>query len=188
MAIDMPDRLSQIAARITPATGSQEAVLYTPSNATVLGTPINYQGHMAVIRVACYLDSISQTFAPMILPTDTLAQKEQKNQMFRASPKKGLLVSLRSQGGQNFEVGMIDLYNVKPIFLTGINEFFTDLDFYGIAFGWSIHAKIIDRGHGLLQNNTGAGRQDDWVSITGYVVEKSSFLQDHNNIVYNYVV
>lgn len=188
MAIDMPDRMAQVAARITPATSNQEAILYTPSSASVLGTNINYQGHMAVIRVACYLDSVSPTFAPMILATDTLAQKEQKNQMFRANPKKGVLVSLRDPSGQDFEVGMIDLYNVKPIFLTGINEFFTDLEFYGIEFGWSIHAKLIDRGHGLLRNNTGAGQQNDWVSITGYVVEKSSFLQDHNNIVYNYVV
>lgn len=188
MAIDMPDRMAQIAARITPTTSNQEAILYTPSNATVLGTPINYQGHMAVIRVASYIDSLTQTFAPMILPSDTLAQKEQKNQMFRANPKKGLLVSLQNPSGQNFEIGIIDLYNVKPIFLTGINEFFTDLEFYGIRFGWRIRANMIDRGNGLLQNNTGAGLQNDWVSITGYVVEKSSFLQDHNNIVYNYVV
>lgn len=188
MAIDMPDRVAQVAARITPATSNQETILYTPSSATVLGTAINYQGHMAVIRVACKIDSLTETFAPMILPSDTLAQKEQKNQLFRSSPKKGLLVSLRNPSGQDFEVGMIDLYSVKPIFLTGVNEFFTDLEFYGIKFGWSIHAKMIDRGHGLLQNNTGVGLQNDWVSITGYVVEKSSFLQDHNNIVYNYVV
>jgi hypothetical protein len=188
MAIDMPDRIAQIAARITPETSNQEAILYTPSNATVLGTPINYQGHMAVIRVASYIDSLNQTFAPVILPSDTLAQKEQKNQMFRANPKKGLLISLQNPSGQSFEIGIIDLYNVKPIFLTGINEFFTDLEFYGIGFGWRIRAIMIDRGNGLLQNNTGTGLQNDWVSITGYVVEKSSFLQDHNNIVYNYIV
>lgn len=188
MAIDMPDRIAQIATRITPATSNQEAILYTPSTASVLGASINYQGHMAVIRVACGIDSIAPVFAPIILPTDTLAQKEQKNHLFRANPKKGILVSLRNPAGQLFEIGLIDLYNVKPIFLTGINEFFTDLEFYGIRFGWSIFAKIVDRGHGLLQNNTGTGLQNDWVSITGYVVEKSSFLQDHNNIVYNYIV
>ena len=186
MAIDMPDRIAQIAARITPATSNQEAILYSPSNASVLGVNINYQGYMAVIRCAAHIDSIPQTFAPIILPTDTLAQKEQKNQMFRASPKKGLLISLRSPTDQNFEIGIIDLYNVEPIFITGINEFFTDLENYGIEFGWKIYAILIDRGHGLLQNNTGVGLQNDWVSITGYVTEKSSFLQDHNNVVYGY--
>lgn len=188
MAIDMPDRLKQIGARITPSTANQEAILYTPSSATVLGTTVNYQGYMAVIRAACYIDSLPVTFAPIILPTDTLAQKEQKNQMFRSNPKKSLLICLRNPSGQDFEVGMIDLYNVKPLFLTGVNEFFTDLESYGIGFGWSIYTKIVNRGHGLLQNNAGAGLQNDWVSITGYVVEKSSFLQDHNNVVYNYIV
>jgi hypothetical protein len=188
MAIDMPDRFAQIAARITPATSNQEAILYVPSSATVLSTPVNYQGYMAVIRCAVYIDSLPETFAPVILPTDTLAQKEQKNQMFRANPKKGLLVSLLSPINEIFEVGIIDLYNVKPIFLTGVNEFFTDLEIYGIKFGWRIHAKMIDRGHGLLQNNTGVGKQNDWLSITGYVTEKSSFLQDHDNVVYNYII
>ncbi len=37
----------------------------------------------------------------------------------------------------------------------------------------------MDRGFGLLQNNTGEGQQNDWVSVTGFVVEKSGFLQDH---------
>jgi hypothetical protein len=94
---------------------------------------------------------------------------------------------LRSPTNQDFEVGMIDLFNVKPIFLTGINEYFTDLEIYGIKFGWRIVARMVNRGHGLLANNTGAGQQNDWLSITGFVVEKSSFLQDHNNIVYNYI-
>ena len=186
MAIDMPERLGQIAAKLTPA--NQSAILYTPSSATVLGVPINYNGFMATIRIAAYIDSTLETFAPIILPTDTLAQKEQKNQMFRSQPKKGLMIYLQNASGINFEVGMIDLYNVKPIFLTGANEFFTDLDTYGIKFGWKIFAQIIDRGFGLLQNNTGTGKQDDWVAITGFVNEKSSFLQGNDDTVYNFIV
>lgn len=187
MAIDMPDRIAQIATKITPATSGQEAILYTPSTATVLGTAVNYQGYMASVRCMAYIDSISETFAPNILPTDTVSQKEQKNQFFRANPKKGLMLFLRSPTNQDFEVGLIDLYNVKPVFLAGINEYFSGITIYGIKFGWRIVAKIIDRGFGLLQNNTGAGKQNDWLSITGYVEEKSSVLQDHNNIVYNFV-
>lgn len=186
MAIDMPNRVQQIAARLTPA--SQNAILYTPSSATVLGTPINYNGFMATIRVAAYIDSTPQTFAPIIFPTDTLAQKEQKNQMFRSQPKKGLMIYLQNPTGTNFEVGMIDLYNVKPIFLTGANEFFTDLDTYGIKFGWKIFAQIIDRGFGLLRNNTETSQQNDWVSITGFVNETSSFLQGNDDTVYNFIV
>jgi len=187
MAIEMPDRVAQVAARITAATPSQEAVLYTPSTASVLSTTINYQGYMAVIRCASYLDSITETWVPIDDPADTTARREQKAQLFRSNHKKGLQILLRSPTNQDFEVGMIDLFNVKPIFLTGMNEYFTDLEFYGIKFGWRIVAKMVDRGHGLLANNTGAGQQNDWLSITGFVVEKSSFLQDHNNVVYNYI-
>ncbi len=187
MAIDMPDRIAQIAAKITPATSNQEVILYNPSTATVLGTGINYQGYMATVRCMAYIDSIGESFAPIILPTDTEAQKEQKNQFFRASPKKGLMFFLRSPANEDFEVGLIDLYNVKPVFLAGIDEYFSGVTIYGIKFGWRIVAKIIDRGFGLLANNTGAGKQNDWLSITGYVEEKSSLLQDHNNIVYNFI-
>lgn len=183
MAIEMPDRIGQIAQRFTP--GNQEATLYTPSTASVLGTSVNYQGYMAVIRCAAHIDSLSQTFVPIDDPGDTTARREQKAQLFRANPKKGLLISLRSPTNEDFEVGIIDLFNVKPIFLSGVNEYFTDLELYGIKFGWKIQAKIVDRGFGLLQNNTGNGKQNDWVSVTGFVVEKSGFLQDHNNVVYN---
>ena len=187
MAIEMPDRIAQIASRITPATANQEAVLYTPSTASVLSTTVNYQGYMAVIRCAAYIDSLTQIFVPIDDPADTTARREQKAQLFRANPKKGLLISLRSPSNEDFEIGIIDLFNVKPIFLSGANEYFTDLELYGIKFGWKIHAKMIDRNWGLLQNNTGEGQQDDFVSITGFVVEKSGFLQDHNNAVYNYI-
>lgn len=186
MAIDMPDRIAQIAAKITPATSNQEVILYTSSTATVLGIGINYQGYMATVRCMAYIDSISESFAPIILPTDTEAQKEQKNQFFRANPKKGLMLYLRSPTNEDFEAGLIDLYNVKPVFLAGIDEYFSGVTIYGIKFGWRLVAKVIDRGFGLLQNNT-AGKQNDWLSITGFVEEKSSFLQDHNNIVYNFI-
>lgn len=186
MAIDMPNRVQQIATRLTPV--NQNAILYTPSSATVLGIPINYNGAMATIRIAAYIDSTLETFAPIILPTDTLARKEQKNQMFRSQPKKGLMIYLQNPTGTNFEIAMIDLYNVKPIFLTGANEFFTDLDAYGIKFGWKIFAQIIDRGFGLLQNNTDTNKQNDWVSITGFINETSSFLQGNDDTVYNFII
>ena len=188
MAIEMPDRIAQIAARITPATANQEAVLYTPSTASVLSTAVNYQGYMAVIRCAAYIDSLSQVFVPIDDPADTTARREQKAQLFRANPKKGLLISLRSPTNEDFEVGIIDLFNVKPIFLSGANEYFTDLELYGIKFGWKIQAKIVDRDYGLLQNNTGEGQQNDWVSITGFVIERSSFLQDRNDTILNYII
>ncbi len=184
MAVELPDRIAQIAQRFTPT--NQEATLYTPSSTSVLGTEINYQGYMAVVRCAAYIDSLSQVFVPVDDPGDTTARREQKAQLFRANPKKGILISLRSPSNIDFEVGIIDVFNVKPIFLSGINEYFTDLELYGIQSGWKIQAKIIDRGFGLLQNNTGEGQQNDWVSVTGYVVEKGGFLQDHNNVVYNF--
>jgi hypothetical protein len=187
MAIGMPDRIQQIGASITPATPNQEAILYLPSQATLLGTNIRYQGYMAVVRCLAYIDSVQEVFSPVILPTDTLNQKEQKLQLFRQNPKKGLLISLANPTtNQSIRVGFIDLYNVKPAFQTGINEFFSAFQVYGIEFGWQLHVKVVDRGWGLLQNNT-SPLQNDWVDISGYVEEKSSILQDHNNVIYNFV-
>lgn len=188
MAIDMPDRVVQIATRLNFL--SLDATVYSVGSAKVLNTPVNYNGFVNTIRVSCYLDSIPEVYAPVILPTDTLAQKEQKNQMFRSQPKIGLLFSLKNTAGDTFEVGMIDLYNVKPIFLTAANEFFTDLDAYGMQYGWSIFAEIVDRGFGILSafDPSKPGSRTDWVSITGFVVEKSSFLQDSDTLVYNYIL
>jgi hypothetical protein len=187
MAIDMPDRVVQIATRLNFLNLSE--TIYSVGTAKVLNTLVNYNGFVSTIRVSCYLDSIPEVHAPVILPTDTLVQKEQKNQMFRSQPKIGLLFSLKNANGDAFEVGMIDLYNVKPIFLTAANEFFTDLDVYGMQYGWSIFAEIVDRGFGvLLKFDPDKPTQTDWVSITGFVTEKSSFLQDADTLVYNYIL
>jgi len=188
MAISLPERKKQIAAEILATSTPQSAILYTPSSATVLGTTVNYNGDMARIRVCASLDSLPETHAPVILPTDTNAAKEQKNQFFRSQPKKGLMVYLQSPSdGKKFEVAIIDLYNVKPRFLTGVNEFFSDIDFYGIEFGWKIVIDVVDRGWGLLQVNTGENQINDQINITGFAIEQSSFLQDHNDVVYNYI-
>ena len=188
MAIPMPKRLYGIKKKIQSNSSPQSAVLYSPTNATVLGTQVNYNGFMARIRVFAILDSLPETHAPVILPTDTLAQKEQKNSFFRSAPKKGLMVYLVSPNGEKFEVGIIDCYNVKPCFLTGINEFFSDLELYGIQYGDKIAVEIIDRGYGLLQANTGENQQNDYLSITGFVQEESEFLQGSDDTIYNFVV
>lgn len=189
MAIDMPDRVRQIAAKISATSNPQNATLYTPSTAIVLGTPINYNGGMARIRVCAFLDSLPEVHAPVILPTDTNAIKEQKNQFFRSQPKKGLMVYLLNPAGtEKFEVGMVDLYNIRPCFLTGVSEFFSDLEVYGIQFGWKILVEVIDRGFGVLQANTGEGQQNDRISFTGFADEKSSFLQGSDDAIYNFVV
>lgn len=188
MAISMPDRTRQISGKISATSNPQSATLYTPSTANVLNTPVNYNGGMARIRICAFLDSIPETHAPVILPTDTLLQKEQKNAFFRSAPKKGLMVYLQSPTNENFEVGLIDIYNVKPCFLTGVSEFFSDLEIYGIQFGWKIFAEIVDRGHGVLQANSDEGQQNDRIIITGFANENSSFLQGSDDAIYNYVV
>jgi len=184
----MPERKIQIAGKLAANSNPQSLILYSPSTANVLGTTVNYNGDMARIRVCAFLDSLPEAHAPVILPTDTNATKEQKNQFFRVQPKKGLMVYLESPFDEKFEVGIIDLYNVKPCFLTGVSEFFSDLQLYGIQFGWKISAQVIDRGWGLLQANTGENQENDRISITGFVLEQSSFLQGDNDIIYNYVV
>lgn len=188
MAIDMPNRVKQIAGKISATSNPQSATLYTPSTATVLGTPINYNGGMARIRVCAFLESLPEVHAPVILPTDTNAQKEQKNQFFRSQPKKGLMVYLQSPSNEKFEVGMVDLYNIRPCFLTGVSEFFSDLEIYGIQFGWKIVVEVVDRGFGVLQANTGEGQQNDRISFTGFAREDSSFLQGSNDAIYNFIV
>lgn len=189
MAILMPDRTRQIVGKISATNNPQSATLYTPSTATVLGTPINYNGGMARIRIWAFLDSLPEVHAPVILPTDTNVQKEQKNQFFRSAPKKGLIVYLESPiGNERYEVGIVDIYNIKPCFLTGVSEFFSDLQIYGIQFGWKIVAEVIDRGYGLLQVNSAEGQQNDRITFTGFANENSSFLQGSDDAIYNYVV
>lgn len=189
MAILMPDRTRQIVGKISANSNPQSATLYTPSTASVLGTAVNYNGGMARIRICAFLDSLPEVHAPVILPTDTNAQKEQKNQFFRSAPKKGLMVYLENPtGNEKYEVGIVDLYNVKPCFLTGVSEFFSDLEIYGIQFGWKIVVEVIDRGHGMLKVNTGENQQNDRISFTGFAKEESSFLQGDNDAIYNFVV
>lgn len=188
MAIPLPDRTIQIGAKIFATTNPQRVTLYTPTSVTLLGTQINYNGSMARIRICAFLDSLPQVQAPVILPTDTLAQKEQKNNFFRAQPKKGLMVYLESPtNNERFEVGIIDLYNTRPCFLTGVSEFFSDLQVYGIQFGWKIVVEVIDRGFGLLQVNNGENTQNDRISFSGFVNEQTSFLQDDNDVIHNFV-
>lgn len=189
MAIAMPERRKQIAGKILATSNPQNVTLYTPSTATVLGTTVNYNGDMARIRVCAFINSLPEVYAPIILPTDTNLIKEQKNQFFRSQPKKGLMIYLESPiNNEKFEVGIIDVYNVKPCFLTGVSEFFSDLNVYGIQFGWKIVVEVIDRGFGLLQVNSGQNQQNDRISFTGFAIEQSSFLQGDNDVVYNYVV
>ncbi len=187
MAIPLPERNKQIAGKISATSNPQSIVLYTPSTVEVLGTKVNYNGNMARIRVWASLDSISEVVAPVILPTDTNAVKEQKNHLFRVQPKKGLMIYLQSPSQEKFEVGIVDIYNVKPNFLTGVSEFFSDLQLYGIQFGWEIVAEVIDRGWGVLQVNTGENQQNDRISFTGFAIERSSFLQGNDDTVYNYI-
>jgi hypothetical protein len=189
MAIPMPERKKQIAGKISATSDPQSILLYTPSTATVLGTTVNYNGDMARIRICALVDSLPEVYAPVILPTDTNAVKEQKNQYFRIQPKKGLMIYLESPiTNERFRVGIVDVYNVKPCFLTGVSEFFSDLQVYGIQYGWKIVAETIDRGWGLLQTNTGENQQNDQIDFTGFAIEQSSFLQDKDDTIYNYVV
>jgi len=187
MSIPMPTLTKQIGGKISATSNPQSVMLYTPSSASVLGTQINYNGGMARIRIWAFIDSLPEVVAPVILPTDTNSEKERKNNSFRINPKKGVMIYLQSPSNEKFEVAIIDIYNVKPCFLTGVNEFFSDVNIYGIQFGWKILAEIIDRGYGMLQVNTGENQQNDRITFTGFVTEESSFLQDKNDVIYNFV-
>jgi hypothetical protein len=187
MAILMPHRTQQITGQITATSNPQSTILYTPSTALVLGTPVNYNGTMARIRICASIDSLPQVYTPIILSTDTEAQREEKNTFFREQPKKGLMIYLVNPADKKFEVGVVDIYNVKPRFLTGVNEFFSDLEIYGIQFGYKISIESIDRGYGLLDTNNGENQQNDQINFTGFANEESSFLQGNNDEIYNYI-
>lgn len=187
MSIPLPGRTRQIGKRITAVNSIQRTILYTPSSAMVLGTRVNYNGSAARIRVCASIDSLPECSAPVILPTDTNSQKEQKNHFFRSHAKKGLLIYLESPtSAEKFEVAVIDIYNVKPRFLTGVSEFLgDDIIFYGVEYGWKIVAEVIDVGYGMLQINTEG--ENDRIDFTGFAKEESSFLQDKNDVIYNFI-
>ena len=177
MAISLPEQIKQIVVNLSPS--NQSGILYRPRSISILGKEIPLQGYIAVIRCCAFINSIPETWQPVPDPTDTSARKIQKWQAFRASPRKGLLISLRKDN-QKSRIGIIDLYNVQPCFLTGANEYFSALEIYGVQPGWEIFAEVVDRGFGLLENK----EKTDEVDVSGYVLERGAFLQDHNlNII-----
>ncbi len=180
MAIEMPNRVVQIATRISIAAPNQQADLFSPSSATVLSTNIRYQGYAGSLRAWAAISSIPETFAPANDPRDSPLARQNKLQQFRASPKKGLSVGLVDPGGTFYECFIADLYSVRPGFLMGLNEYFSGLELFGIQAGWKLRAKIVDRGWGLLEGS-------DYVVISGFVEERSSFLQDENLTIYNFI-
>jgi hypothetical protein len=188
MATHMPGRTISITGEILATDDPQSIILYSPSTAIVLGTPVNYNGDMARIRIFSIINSLPEVFTPVILPTDTEAQKEQKNSFFTAQPKKGLIVSLEDPLGKRFHAGIVNLYNVRPNFVSGVNEFFSDLDIYGIQFGYKIVAQVVDRGYGLLRENLEENQQNDCIHFTGFARESSSFLQGSDDAIYNYII
>lgn len=180
MAIEMPNRVVQIAARVSPGTPNQQADLFVPSSAAVLNANIRYQGYAGSLRAWSVISSISETFTPANDPRDSPLQRQNKLQQFRASPKKGLSVGLVDPGGTFYECFIADLYSVRPGFLMGLNEYFSGLELFGIQAGWKLRCKVIDRGWGLLEG-------DDYVVISGFVEERASFLQDESLNVYNFI-
>lgn len=180
MAINLPDKTINILERLTA--NKQETLLYTPSSQFFLNTLIKYQGFIYSLRICSSLNSINATFAPLDNPIDTDYQREQKYQLFRASERKTIELSLKKNinNAEKIVITYIECYNTEPIFLSNIMPFLTDLDYYGIEHNVGLYAKIIDNGYGLLENN-------DTIYFNGVVIEKTSILQDASDQIYNFV-
>lgn len=178
MAIEMPDRLKQIAVRFEA--GETEKIIYTPSDATVRGTQINYNGYAATIKGISFLESLPEAVVPLDDPTDSTLIRQQKAALFNANPHKRIMLYLRDSSNNEFELAYIDFYHVIPFYMTSINPYFASLELYGIEYDWQLIGRQIDAGSGLLTGQ-------EFITITGYVVERAAFLQDDDLTVYNYI-
>lgn len=178
MAIEMPDKLKQIAVKFVA--GQTEKIIYTPSNANVRGVAINYNGYSATIKGMSFLNSLTEAVVPIDNPGDTTLERQQKALIFNANPHKRIMLYLRDPSNNLFELAYIDFYNVVPYYLTSINPYFASLELYGIQYDWELIGRNIDASWGLL---TGS----EFITITGYVIERSSFLQDADLTVYNFI-
>lgn len=179
MAVQNPKKVKQISAILRPGT-AEVVVLQNNTNRTLLGVQISEQLFIKHIQAWGVIYSLDEAVYPISDPRDTSAARQQKQAYFRASPRIGLALRIRPIG-EAYSRGLgecckLDFYGVRPGFLYNILEYIGNDKSVGLAPGWALTARQIDRGFGLL---TG----DDYISIQGYAIDESEFLQDHNLVV-----
>lgn len=183
MAVELPDRVIQILARLDGTQTNQEVVLYTPGFVSLRNTTVGYNGFLGCLRVVCKLPNKANFLIPIDSPDDTTAMRQIKAESIRSAPKVGISLYLRRQS-QDYLVASADLVNFGNQFKSSLFEDLTDLELYAIQRQVSLVAKIEDRGYGFLQTNAEVGI--DEVFIHGYVLERAAFLQDGDLAIYAY--
>lgn len=176
MAIDAGEPVINFGLKLSDTVTS--GVLYTPKSRTIEATvdnvltpyEINYGGKLVLIKLNGYIDSIPITHLPVDNIGESSVERERKQLQLEASAKYGVRFSLNIDGTK-FSLANIEIYNVRPIYDTLVSVWLGDVTAYGVSFGNSLDCDIIDFGYGLLQPG-------DWIDITGWGVENSSFLQD----------
>lgn len=173
MAIPLPERYTQIAARLTSIQATVR--LFSPSKVTLLGTDCHYQGNGIILNFMASLRSITPTNVPFLDPLWTSAERQTAIENFRNNARIGVLLYLQKEfTNTGYELGMIELYNYPPYYLEKPDS----LREFCIQPGYELFATTYDLGYGTLSNN-------DYITITGYCRETGAFLQDSDHNVIN---
>lgn len=181
MAIPLPRRHIQIAARLSPS--AQSAIrLITPGSTTILGVQCWYQVVNIEIKLCAFIRSITAASVPFLDPLWTSKERQDAIANFKLNtPRKGVRLYMQkldpfsnSPTGQAFVLGDIALYNTSPFY----NE--ETYIFNGLALqpGWGVFAQSIDMGSGLLSSS-------DYIDIVGNGLEVSEILQDEEYNIIN---
>ena len=164
------DNIHSVVKNITTVDGENEIVIYTPSTNILQGVTLKYYGLINTLRLNSSITSLTPVELDELDPAATPAEVRAFNLALLNQPRKGIKVLLRKDG-VDAEIADIGIYPNRPRYMVNIIGYFTELQLYGIAHNTSIIAKIYDVGWGLLQNN-------DWVTITGSIIEKTNVLFD----------
>lgn len=179
MAVEGNKKFVQIRAALTASTQTITLISNNRSS-TILGVSVPHQCSIYAMQGWGEIRSLDEAFLPVDDPRDSTLARRQKREFFRASPKVGIDIRLQPIG-EAFTTGLgktagYDFFPVRPGYLVNLFQYLTQAEKFGLAQGWEIVARVVDRGYGTL---TG----DDVISITGWAEDTSNFLQDHNLVV-----
>lgn len=179
MAVEGNKKIVPIRATLT-ATNQSVTILSNSRSSTILGVSVPHQCFIYGLQGWGEIRSLDEAFLPVDDPKDSSIVRRQKREFFRASPKVGIDIRLQPIGEifttGNGKTSGYDFFPVRPGYLVNLFEYLTRSEKFGLAQGWEIVARQVDRGYGLLTGN-------DFISITGWAEDTSSFLQDHNLVV-----
>lgn len=177
MTVNLPDRIFTIGVTLTPS--NPAAILYSPTSVVIDGVQVNYNGFITTLRLSAIIASMTQMVLPAPDPAATPAELQLLAQQIKSQPRKSINLYLRKtsdpspaviSGVDEIFIGTISVYPNKPFYMSGVNEYLSDLEMYSIQYGWQLIARATsDAGYGNIQGG-------DKIWIHGAAIERTGVL------------